>query len=99
MTCSVYFLQTCDILALSCFFCGFSLRQTENNFIDLRKIEAETKEKIQAVNAQKVTIVAAFIAQMKVSVNALKIGGLNMTVFGVSACLNDIFVFSFAFEF
>lgn len=86
-------------MALSCLFCEFSLRQTENNFIDLRKIEAETKEKIQAVNAEKVTIVAAFIAQMKVSVNALKIGGLNMTVFGVSACLNDIFVFSFAFEF
>lgn len=66
----------------------------ENNFIDLRKIEAETKEKIQAVNAQKVTIVAAFIAQMKVRVNALKIRGLNMTVVGVSTCMNDIFSFA-----
>ncbi|XP_059189249.1 structural maintenance of chromosomes protein 5 [Centropristis striata] len=42
-----------------------SLRQMEQNVIDLKKIEEETKEKIAAVNAQKVTIVTAFMAQMK----------------------------------
>ncbi|XP_035513376.1 structural maintenance of chromosomes protein 5 [Morone saxatilis] len=42
-----------------------SLRQMEQNVIDLQKIEEETKEKIAAVNSQKVTIVTAFIAQMK----------------------------------
>ena len=44
----------------------FSLRQMEQNVIDLRKIEEETKEKIAAVNSQKVSIVSAFMAQMKV---------------------------------
>lgn len=43
-----------------------SLRQMENNVIDLKKIEEETKEKVKAVNFQKTTIVAAFMAQMKV---------------------------------
>ncbi|XP_040009669.1 structural maintenance of chromosomes protein 5 [Xiphias gladius] len=42
-----------------------SLRQMEQSVIDLRKIEEETKEKIGAVNSQKVSIVAAFMAQMK----------------------------------
>ncbi|XP_029291265.1 LOW QUALITY PROTEIN: structural maintenance of chromosomes protein 5 [Cottoperca gobio] len=42
-----------------------SLKQMEQSVIDLQKIEEETKEKIAAVNSQKVTIVAAFIAQMK----------------------------------
>ncbi|XP_013875182.1 structural maintenance of chromosomes protein 5 [Austrofundulus limnaeus] len=42
-----------------------SLRQMENNVIDLKKIEEETKEKVQVVNFQKTTIVTAFIAQMK----------------------------------
>lgn len=40
----------------------------ENNAIDLKTVEAETAEKIAAVNSQKVTIVAAFIVQMKVRV-------------------------------
>ncbi|XP_061592251.1 structural maintenance of chromosomes protein 5 [Cololabis saira] len=42
-----------------------SLRQMEQSVIDLKKIEEETKEKIAAVNLQKVTIVSAFMAQMK----------------------------------
>ncbi|XP_041860564.1 structural maintenance of chromosomes protein 5 [Melanotaenia boesemani] len=42
-----------------------SLRQMEQNVIDLKKVEEETKEKVAAVNSQKVTIVAAFMAQMK----------------------------------
>ncbi|KAG7220725.1 hypothetical protein INR49_017839, partial [Caranx melampygus] len=42
-----------------------SLRQMEQNVIDLKKIEEETKEKIANVNAQKVAIVSAFMAQMK----------------------------------
>uniref|UniRef100_A0AAX7T005 Structural maintenance of chromosomes protein 5 n=1 Tax=Astatotilapia calliptera TaxID=8154 RepID=A0AAX7T005_ASTCA len=42
-----------------------SLKQMEQNIIDLTKIEEETKEKIAAVNAEKVTIVTAFMAQMK----------------------------------
>lgn len=53
-----------DLLLL----CSFSLRQMENNGIDLKKVEAETAKKIAAVNSQKVTIVASFIAQMKVRV-------------------------------
>lgn len=44
----------------------FSLKQMEQNIIDLTKIEEETKEKIAAVNSEKVTIVTAFMAQMKV---------------------------------
>lgn len=44
----------------------FSLKQMEQNIIDLTKIEEETKKKIAAVNAEKVTIVTAFMAQMKV---------------------------------
>ncbi|KAM6925073.1 structural maintenance of chromosomes protein 5 [Xenentodon cancila] len=42
-----------------------SLRQMEQSIIDLKKIEEETKEKIAAVNLQKVTIVSTFMAQMK----------------------------------
>ncbi|CAG6021385.1 unnamed protein product [Menidia menidia] len=42
-----------------------SLKQMEQNVIDLKKVEEETKEKIAAVNSQKVAIVAAFMAQMK----------------------------------
>lgn len=38
----------------------------ENSVIDLNKVEEETKKKIAAVNHQKVTIVSAFMAQMKV---------------------------------
>lgn len=38
----------------------------ENSVIDLNKIEEETKKKIEAVNYQKVTIVSAFMTQMKV---------------------------------
>ncbi|KAF6724658.1 Structural maintenance of chromosomes protein 5 [Oryzias melastigma] len=42
-----------------------SLKQMENSVIDLNKIEEETKKKIEAVNYQKVTIVSAFMTQMK----------------------------------
>ncbi|XP_026224608.1 structural maintenance of chromosomes protein 5 [Anabas testudineus] len=42
-----------------------SLRQMEQSVIDLKTIEEETKEKIATVNSQKVSIVAAFMAQMK----------------------------------
>ncbi|XP_072222998.1 structural maintenance of chromosomes protein 5 [Leuresthes tenuis] len=42
-----------------------SLRQMEHNVIDLKKVEEETKKKIADVNSQKVAIVAAFMAQMK----------------------------------
>lgn len=45
----------------------FSLRQMEQNVTDLKKIEEETKEKVSAVNSQKVTIVKAFIASLKVN--------------------------------
>ncbi|XP_077438004.1 structural maintenance of chromosomes protein 5 [Vanacampus margaritifer] len=41
------------------------LRQLEQSTIDLKKIEAETKEKIIAVNSQKISIVSAMLAQMK----------------------------------
>lgn len=44
----------------------FSLRQMEQSRIDLKKIEEETKEKIKAVNSDKVSIVAVFMSQMKV---------------------------------
>lgn len=44
----------------------FSLKQMEQNIIDLTKIEEETKKKIAAVNAEKVTVVTAFMTQMKV---------------------------------
>ncbi|XP_053173495.1 structural maintenance of chromosomes protein 5 [Scomber japonicus] len=42
-----------------------SLKQMEQSGIDLRKIEEETKVKIAAINSDKVSIVAAFMAQMK----------------------------------
>lgn len=45
----------------------FSLRQMEQNVTDLTKIGEETKEKVSAVNSQKVTIVKAFIASLKVN--------------------------------
>lgn len=57
-------LDLVDLLPL----CSFSLRQMQNNAIDLEKVKAETTEKIAAVNSQKVTIVASFIGQMKVRV-------------------------------
>ncbi|XP_077370285.1 structural maintenance of chromosomes protein 5 isoform X2 [Festucalex cinctus] len=41
------------------------LRQLEQSSIDLKKIEAETKEKIIAVNSKKTSIVTAMLAQMK----------------------------------
>lgn len=39
----------------------------EQNVTDLKKIEEETKEKVSAVNSQKVAIVKAFIASLKVN--------------------------------
>lgn len=47
----------------------------ENNVIDLKKVEAETAEKIAGVITHKVNIVAAFIDQMKVRVATLKSEG------------------------
>lgn len=43
----------------------------EQSVINLKKIEAETKEKIEALNLQKVNIVSAFMAQMKVWISKL----------------------------
>lgn len=40
----------------------------EQNVIDLKKIEEETKEKIANVNSQKVAIVSEFMAQIKVQI-------------------------------
>lgn len=57
----------------------FSLKQMEQSVIDLQKIEEDTKEKVAAVNSQKVTIVTAFMAQMKVWINALRAKELYMT--------------------
>ncbi|KAF3696821.1 Structural maintenance of chromosomes protein 5 [Channa argus] len=42
-----------------------SLMQMEQNPIDLKMIVEDTKEKIAAVNHQKVSVVAAFVTQMK----------------------------------
>ncbi|XP_029012929.1 structural maintenance of chromosomes protein 5 [Betta splendens] len=42
-----------------------SLRQMEQSVIDLKTIEEETKEKIAAVNSQKVTIVGSFMTHMR----------------------------------
>lgn len=42
-----------------------SLRQMEQNAIDLQKVEEETKQKIAAVNLQKVTIIQAMVDLMK----------------------------------
>lgn len=44
---------------------------------DLQKMEEETKEKIAAVNLQKVAIVSAFVASMKVWINELGTKGLH----------------------
>uniref|UniRef100_A0A672JDP3 Structural maintenance of chromosomes protein 5 n=1 Tax=Salarias fasciatus TaxID=181472 RepID=A0A672JDP3_SALFA len=52
-----------------------SLRQTENSVIDLKKIEEETKRKIEAVNSQKVAILRANLTMEKVHL-ALKTVGL-----------------------
>ncbi len=38
----------------------------EQSSIDLQRIEEETRERIETVNFQKVTIVTAFMTQMKV---------------------------------
>lgn len=45
----------------------FSLRQMEQNVTDLKKLEQETKEKVSAINSQRVAIVKAFIASIKVN--------------------------------
>lgn len=38
----------------------------EQNIIDLKKIEEETKEKVSAVNSQKVAMVKTFVDSIKV---------------------------------
>uniref|UniRef100_A0A669D4U2 Structural maintenance of chromosomes protein 5 n=1 Tax=Oreochromis niloticus TaxID=8128 RepID=A0A669D4U2_ORENI len=53
-----------------------SLKQMEQNIIDLKKIEEETKEKIAAVNAEKVTILRAKLTMEKVHL-ALETVGLT----------------------
>lgn len=45
----------------------------EQSVIDLKKIEAETKEKIKAVNFQKVTITTAIVSQMKVCIQSCSV--------------------------
>ncbi|XP_037314140.2 structural maintenance of chromosomes protein 5-like [Pungitius pungitius] len=42
-----------------------SLRQMEKSVINLQKIEEETKAKIAVVNAEKVSIITVFLAQIK----------------------------------
>ncbi|CAL8368433.1 unnamed protein product [Lota lota] len=42
-----------------------SLRQIEKNSVDLKKLEGETKAKISAVNAQKVSIMGEVMSQLK----------------------------------
>ena len=59
----------------------------EQNAIDLQKIEEDTKVKITAVNSQKVTIVAAFMAQMKVRINELQTNNLYMTALHLIAVM------------
>ena len=59
----------------------------EQNAIDLQKIEEDTKVKITAVNSQKVTIVAAFMAQMKVWINSLRTNKLYMTALHLIAVM------------
>ena len=59
----------------------------EQNAIDLQKIEEDTKVKIAAVNSQKVTIVAAFMAQMKVRINELQTNNLYMTALHLIAVM------------
>lgn len=46
--------------------CFSRLRQLEQSALDLTKIEAETKQKIIAVNTQKTSVVTALLTQMKV---------------------------------
>ena len=73
----------------------FSLKQMEHNVIDLQKIEEETKKKIAAVNHQKVAIVKAFVAQMKVRINELRIKDLCMTTLHFIAVLGGHLIFFF----
>uniref|UniRef100_A0A7N6BEC9 Structural maintenance of chromosomes protein 5 n=1 Tax=Anabas testudineus TaxID=64144 RepID=A0A7N6BEC9_ANATE len=56
-----------------------SLRQMEQSVIDLKTIEEETKEKIATVNSQKVSIVAAFMAQMKQKCSRLEQRKVQLT--------------------
>uniref|UniRef100_A0A8C5HFM4 Structural maintenance of chromosomes protein 5 n=1 Tax=Gouania willdenowi TaxID=441366 RepID=A0A8C5HFM4_GOUWI len=42
-----------------------SLKQMEQNVIDMKKVEEDTKKKVDAVHSQKVAIVTALMAQMK----------------------------------
>uniref|UniRef100_A0A8C5HIJ4 Structural maintenance of chromosomes protein 5 n=1 Tax=Gouania willdenowi TaxID=441366 RepID=A0A8C5HIJ4_GOUWI len=45
-----------------------SLKQMEQNVIDMKKVEEDTKKKVDAVHSQKVAIVTALMAQMKVRI-------------------------------
>ncbi|TWW56589.1 structural maintenance of chromosomes protein 5 [Takifugu flavidus] len=63
-----------------------SLRQMEQNVTDLKKIEEETKEKVSAVNSQKVTIVKAFIASIKLKATlTMEKVYLSLEMVGLSA--------------
>ncbi|XP_011620162.2 structural maintenance of chromosomes protein 5 isoform X1 [Takifugu rubripes] len=63
-----------------------SLRQMEQNVTDLKKIEEETKEKVSAVNSQKVTIVKAFIASIKLKATlTMEKVYLSLEMMGLSA--------------
>uniref|UniRef100_A0AAQ4S892 Structural maintenance of chromosomes protein 5 n=1 Tax=Gasterosteus aculeatus aculeatus TaxID=481459 RepID=A0AAQ4S892_GASAC len=50
-----------------------SLRQMEQSVINLQTIEEETKAKIAVVNAEKVSIITVFLAQIKVWINESKL--------------------------
>ena len=54
------------MLLLSLFALVFSLRQIEKNSVDLKKLEEETKAKICAVHAKKVSIMGEIIVFIKV---------------------------------
>lgn len=57
----------------------FSLRQMEQSVVNLQDIEEETQKKIASVNSQKVAIVTAFMTQIKVRINKLRISDLCVT--------------------
>uniref|UniRef100_A0A673CPA9 Structural maintenance of chromosomes protein 5 n=1 Tax=Sphaeramia orbicularis TaxID=375764 RepID=A0A673CPA9_9TELE len=62
-----------------------SLKQMENSTIDMKKIEEETREKITNVNSQKVAIVGAFMAQMKVAKLTMEKVYLALETVGLTA--------------
>ncbi|XP_034001220.1 structural maintenance of chromosomes protein 5 [Trematomus bernacchii] len=63
-----------------------SLRQMEQNVIDLQTIEEKTKEKVAAVNQQKVSLVAGIMEQIKLKVKlTMEKVYLNLETVGLMA--------------